>query len=105
MISGAGNVQTEILNLNAPFVVNNPIPVDSIAAQRFIDIATGVRHSLAITEKGHIYAWGANDYGQIAQDDSKLLKMHDTRTGGEFGYIDKPSLVSLDHVPASGYAA
>ena len=46
-------------NTSLPVLVNLPAGVSPIA------IAAGVNHNLAIGSDNKLYAWGANDYGQI----------------------------------------
>jgi alpha-tubulin suppressor-like RCC1 family protein len=45
-----------------------PVPVAQGAAPagtRFVQVAAGANHSLALTAEGRVYAWGINDYGQL----------------------------------------
>lgn len=35
------------------------------AARQFIDIAAGSYGSFAVTQKGKVFAWGLNNYGQL----------------------------------------
>ena len=35
---------------------------------RVIKIASGERHSLALTSEGRVFGWGSNKYGQLAQE-------------------------------------
>ena len=36
-------------------------------------IAVGTEHVLALTNKGNVYAWGANNYGQLGQNGTNQL--------------------------------
>lgn len=36
-----------------------------------IKISVGTNHALALTEDGYVYAWGANNFGQIGQTDKQ----------------------------------
>ncbi|WP_161522234.1 RCC1 domain-containing protein [Bifidobacterium xylocopae] len=42
-----------------------PVAVAAPAGRRFVDIGAGKFHSLAITDQGRAYAWGANGKGQL----------------------------------------
>nr|XP_006818715.1 PREDICTED: probable E3 ubiquitin-protein ligase HERC4-like [Saccoglossus kowalevskii] len=44
-----------------------PIPrlIKSLEDMRVVQVACGSSHSLALTTNGQIYAWGANDHGQL----------------------------------------
>ena len=30
-----------------------------------VAIAAGLSHSVAVTDEGHLYTWGSNEYGQL----------------------------------------
>jgi len=34
-----------------------------------VKLAAGSRHSIALTNDGHAYSWGCNDYGQLGHGD------------------------------------
>jgi len=34
--------------------------------ERVVKVATGYRHSFAITERGHLYGWGYNNQLQLS---------------------------------------
>ncbi len=38
-----------------------------------IDICCGHWHSLVLTNNGEVYAWGANEFGQIGNECDKML--------------------------------
>ncbi len=61
-------------------VVLRPEPV-AVCGEAVVETATGFEHSLARTETGAVYAWGANDCGQLGLG-------HTRRT-------DKPTLVQV----------
>ncbi|KAK9506239.1 hypothetical protein O3M35_008210 [Rhynocoris fuscipes] len=45
--------------------VRKPKIVKILATYNVIQIACGYRHCLALTNKGELYAWGSNEYGQL----------------------------------------
>jgi alpha-tubulin suppressor-like RCC1 family protein len=60
--NGAGRLGTgRLTNETAPAPVALPPGVSG-----WLDVAAGGGHSLAIGSDGRIYAWGANDWGQLA---------------------------------------
>jgi len=50
-------------------MVDRPELLPTQANLRFLEIAAGVDHSLAISEKGEIYSWGGNWAGQLGHGD------------------------------------
>jgi len=40
------------------------IPVPLAEDERIVDLATGLSHTLLYTDRGNVYAFGANQYGQ-----------------------------------------
>eukprot|EP00854_Cymbomonas_tetramitiformis_P010660 gene10660-12607_t len=46
------------------------VPVRTVFAETFVAVSAGETHSLALTDKGEIYAWGSNTRGQIALEDT-----------------------------------
>lgn len=45
-------------------VVTTPRDISAFS-ERVVDVAAGNAHSLALTEDGHVYAWGSNQFGQL----------------------------------------
>jgi alpha-tubulin suppressor-like RCC1 family protein len=45
--------------------IMKPMKIKELSDIEIVDIETGDFHSLALTAEGEIYAWGANDYGQL----------------------------------------
>jgi len=37
------------------------------AVCRCVEVACGVSHTAALTEKGVVFVWGSNSYGQLGQ--------------------------------------
>jgi RCC1 and BTB domain-containing protein len=42
-----------------------PIKVKGFNNERVVMISCGCEHSMALTECGHVYSWGYNDFGQL----------------------------------------
>jgi len=74
-----------------------PRLIESLEGARIVDVAVGVRHSAAVSEKGQVFTWGAADVGQLGHGSADDLEMHervsDPRTGGFFSYASKPTVV------------
>jgi len=74
-----------------------PRPIEALQHTRTIDIAVGVRHSIAISEKGQVFTWGSADMGQLGHGATTDMDIHenafDPRSGGSFSYVSKPTVV------------
>lgn len=44
--------------------VRRPTIVEGLRGKKVIHVAVGALHCLAVTDTGHVYAWGDNDHGQ-----------------------------------------
>ncbi|MBO5478694.1 MAG: Ig-like domain-containing protein, partial [Clostridia bacterium] len=56
--------------------VNVPTSVyidEDTALNNIVKIAVGTDHVLALTKNGNVYAWGANSYGQLGQNNTNSL--------------------------------
>lgn len=42
-----------------------PVLVSGLLSTKVVDIAVGDYHCLALSDEGKVYAWGANDFGQL----------------------------------------
>ena len=65
-----GNGRQTRMNFDAIHVINNqdaytPTRLQLSPAKRFVHVAAGDIHSLALTNDGMLYAWGCNRYGQL----------------------------------------
>eukprot|EP01156_Anaeramoeba_ignava_P022563 Anaeramoba_ignava/c20794_g3_i2.p1 GENE.c20794_g3_i2~~c20794_g3_i2.p1 ORF type:complete len:859 (-),score=337.64 c20794_g3_i2:45-2471(-) len=47
--------------------INNPIRVDPLMNRKVISIATGESHVCALTNRGYLYSWGENIFGELGQ--------------------------------------
>eukprot|EP00931_Biecheleriopsis_adriatica_P055460 TRINITY_DN32798_c0_g1_i1.p1 TRINITY_DN32798_c0_g1~~TRINITY_DN32798_c0_g1_i1.p1 ORF type:complete len:948 (-),score=166.06 TRINITY_DN32798_c0_g1_i1:146-2938(-) len=76
---------------------SKPQRIESLEHARVTDVAVGVRHSVAVSEKGQVFTWGSADFGQLGHgspEDAEVHKIvHDARTGGSFSYVATPTVV------------
>merc|ERR1719375_2696927 len=74
-----------------------PKLIENLLHARVVDVAVGIRHSAAVSEKGQVFTWGAADVGQLGhgspQDAEVHQVVHDPRTGGTYSYVSKPTVV------------
>lgn len=74
-----------------------PSRIESLGHACIVDIACGVRHSAAISEKGQVFTWGNADLGQLGHNATEDPEVHqqatDPRTGAFFSYIALPTVV------------
>lgn len=74
-----------------------PQLVNSLAHTNIVDVAAGVRHSVAVSDKGQVFTWGAADMGQLGHGPTGDREVHewdyDPKTGGTFAYVHKPTVV------------
>ncbi len=42
-----------------------PIRIEGFNVKKVESIACGGLHTLALTDAGHVYSWGCDDYGQL----------------------------------------
>lgn len=54
--------------INARFPKSGLIPATFGLRKEIVSIGTGADHSFAVHENGHVYGWGANNYGQTGID-------------------------------------
>merc|ERR1719487_2048102 len=75
----------------------HPKLVESILHVRIVDVAVGVRHSVAVSHKGQVFTWGAADLGQLGHGDMEDQEVHevvyDPKTGNTFAYVSTPTVV------------
>jgi alpha-tubulin suppressor-like RCC1 family protein len=77
----------------------NPKPrlIQTLAHVRVIDVAVGIRHSVAVSDKGQVFTWGAANMGQLGHGRLEDREVHeegyDPKSGGSFVYISKPTVV------------
>ena len=49
-----------------------PVTLEALLEEDIVQISTGASHSLALSKRGTIYAWGRNDMGQLGAGDSYM---------------------------------
>jgi hypothetical protein len=52
-----------------------PTMLDSISHERVVQVACGSAHNLAVTQDGHVWAWGGAKYGRLGVSRKALAKM------------------------------
>jgi alpha-tubulin suppressor-like RCC1 family protein/Ca2+-binding EF-hand superfamily protein len=76
---------------------HQPVVIDALKHAKIMDVAVGVRHAVAISEKGQVFTWGAADMGQLGHGSTVDREVHewayDPKTGGTFAYVSKPTVV------------
>mmetsp|Transcript_71979 Transcript_71979/g.153956 ORF Transcript_71979/g.153956 Transcript_71979/m.153956 type:complete len:988 (-) Transcript_71979:194-3157(-) len=74
-----------------------PRLLESLTVTKIVDVAVGVRHSVAVSEKGQVFTWGAADMGQLGHGPTDDKEVHETaycpKTGSSFTYVPKPTVV------------
>lgn len=74
-----------------------PRLIEALVHTRVIDVAVGVRHSVAVSEKGQVFTWGSADMGQLGLGSPDDTEVHtwasDPRTGGQYVYVPTPTVV------------
>jgi len=74
-----------------------PRLIEALAHTRITDIAVGVRHSVAVSDKGQVFTWGSADMGQLGHGSTEDREIHewafDPKSGGTFAYVSKPTVV------------
>jgi alpha-tubulin suppressor-like RCC1 family protein len=69
---GWGSNATRQVGLSGYSRVTGPKLIPLPGGARMAAVAAGTGHSLAITTTGKLFAWGANDYGQLGVGDTAL---------------------------------
>ena len=60
----------------------------------------GYAHTLAVTDEGALYAWGANSYGQLGTG-NKANSCTPTKVGEDLGRIVEVSATHYNHISAA----
>ncbi|CAL8462036.1 g1567 [Coccomyxa elongata] len=65
-----GRVGSRMRELMATILRPHPVPftrrLRGIPVPKFVDVACGTYSSFALAQGGHVFAWGLNNYGQLA---------------------------------------
>ena len=72
-----------------------PVRVAMPAAASFTRVAAGEQHSVALDQRGNVWAWGRNDHGQLG-DDSVMSRPVPTE-------VSMPAQVAFSRVSAGGF--
>lgn len=56
-------------------IENNPTPKRILLVAKVTKISCGKHHTLAMTERGEIYAWGSNHHGQLGTGSSSKSRI------------------------------
>mmetsp|Transcript_11313 Transcript_11313/g.34971 ORF Transcript_11313/g.34971 Transcript_11313/m.34971 type:complete len:940 (+) Transcript_11313:1-2820(+) len=74
-----------------------PRLLESLAHTQVLHVAVGVRHSVAVSEKGQVFTWGSADMGQLGHGSTEDREVHewafDPKSGGSFSYVPRPTVV------------
>lgn len=68
-----------------------PKLLDISEDDRFVAIAAGSRHSMAVSENGILFGWGWNKYGQLGIDSTTIE------------FADSPTVIPFDHKVSNVY--
>jgi E3 ubiquitin-protein ligase HERC3 len=68
----------------------NPVLVSTLANERVREIACGTNHTLCLTEKGHVYSYGAGSYGRLGLGDES-----DQATPKEITFFNDKTIRSI----------
>lgn len=99
-----GNNQFGQLGLGHMKPTDRPekINIEYKGVLKFIDIAAGADHSLALSDKGEIWSWGANSAGQLGQGDTKNLLLPKII---DMGNTDGPNDIYFNKISAGEYVS
>lgn len=78
----------------------NPCKVSTLQGVVVIKIACGYAHTLALSDEGHLYAWGANSYGQLGTG-NKSNCCSPTRVAEDLGRIVDIAATHYTHISAA----
>lgn len=67
-----GNNQKGQLGLGDTVNRNKPVCIKLLNGRCTLKIAAGSNHSLALTSNSQVYAWGANNYGQLGHSETGI---------------------------------
>jgi alpha-tubulin suppressor-like RCC1 family protein len=86
------NICGQIGNGSEEFFQLIPIKLNDFRHQKIIAISCGYNHSMVLTESGHVYSWGNNQFGQLGLEGNEekynSLKLRSIK-------INKPKLITF----------
>ena len=78
----------------------NPQRVTALQGVVVTSVVCGYAHTLAVTDEGSLYAWGANSYGQLGTG-NKANSCTPTKVGEDLGRIVEVSATHYNHISAA----
>ena len=51
--------------------LNKPAPVPALASVKIVDISAGACHTLALSDRGEVWGWGRNNFGQLGMEEAE----------------------------------
>lgn len=66
-ISGQLGLEKIANDVTAELKEQEPQLIKALTPYKIVAVATGSKHSLAVSAAGQVFAWGCNRYGQIGQ--------------------------------------
>jgi len=78
----------------------NPQRVTALQGVVVTSVVCGYAHTLAVTDEGALYAWGANSYGQLGTG-NKANSCTPTKMGEDLGRIVEVSATHYNHISAA----
>ena len=78
----------------------NPQRVTALQGVVVTNVVCGYAHTLAVTDEGALYAWGANSYGQLGTG-NKANSCTPTKVGEDLGRIVEVSATHYNHISAA----
>ena len=70
---------------------HSPLPTRIALTRRVVAIAAAENHSLAVTQQGHVYAWGSNRFGQLGMELSSSSSSSSSYSNNSHSTADHPS--------------
>ncbi|XP_017764789.1 PREDICTED: RCC1 and BTB domain-containing protein 1-like [Eufriesea mexicana] len=64
------NAHNQVGNSSAYSCLTPTLVTKNISTECIVDVACGAFHSLALTLRGNVFAWGENTYGQVGNGDT-----------------------------------
>ena len=78
----------------------NPCRVTALQGVVVTSVMCGYAHTMAVTDEGGLYAWGANSYGQLGTG-NKANCCTPTRVGQELGRVVEVGATHYNHISAA----
>ena len=78
----------------------NPQRVTALQGVVVTNVVCGYAHTLAVTDEGVLYAWGANSYGQLGTG-NKANSCTPTKVGEDLGRIVEIVATNYNHISAT----